>query len=217
MKHRPAGLALSRACRELSKSRHLPKGSRLFGQKRREVAQDCVSKFCVRLSGFAASQIRCWANVRFASFRTSWSACLSRTRKSFARERRASPTSLASRCSCKKQRTRSSPITKCLRNAPPIKLCSCRRLPSSNADWVGCRNRLHGMRVFIRKRTSKGPGREICFDSESQHAQRRTEETGKAALVQAETEGADRMRRTNQRFSSAGMGWRAADIGAWMG
>jgi len=51
MKHRPAGLALSRACRELSKSRHLPKGSRLFGQKRREVAQDCVSKFCVRLSG----------------------------------------------------------------------------------------------------------------------------------------------------------------------
>src|SRR6266536_1963828 len=25
MKHRPAGLALSRACRELSKSRHLPK------------------------------------------------------------------------------------------------------------------------------------------------------------------------------------------------
>lgn len=59
------------------------------------------------------------------SFPTSWSVCLSHTRKSFARARRASPTSLVIWSNCKKQRIRSSLTTKCSRNGRPIKLYCC--------------------------------------------------------------------------------------------
>jgi IS5 family transposase len=49
------------------------------------------------------------------------------------------------------------------------------------------------------RRKGTGSRREAGIDSEPEHAERRTAQTGKAALVQARTEVADRMRRAHQR------------------
>jgi IS5 family transposase len=59
---------------------------------------------------------------------------LNPTRKSYARERRASRTSLASWSSCRRPRTRSSPITRCTKSGPATSTCCFRpwqRMPAS--------------------------------------------------------------------------------------
>jgi len=97
--------------------------------------------------------------------------------------------------SCRKRRTRSSRITKYSRSGPVTGIYCFRPWKHIGGSWAGFRDGSRLMLVFTHGRMKKPPGvgREVCFDSEPEHAQCRAAPTAEAALVQAWAEVPDGM------------------------
>jgi IS5 family transposase len=71
------------------------------------------------------------------SCRESWSVCSSRTRKSFAKARRESPTNSANWCRFRKRRIRLLPTTRCMTKGRAISICCFRQWKPISARSAG--------------------------------------------------------------------------------